>query len=109
MQENHPDCSGMAQHGLVLGPGGHVQPDPSESAKFAQSAKTPVNPIPHRNLTNLNLYAFLLEPQQSRNRASLRQWEHEWRLLREDQPDQSMRQSGVSVIRWTSGHSPSRQ
>ena len=49
------------------------------------------------------------EPPQSRNRASLRQWQHELKILREDQPDQSMRQSGpflqsgASVIRWTSG------
>ena len=69
----------------------------------------PFNQIPHKNLTNLNLYAWLLEPQQSWSRASLRQWQHELRLLREDQPDQSMRQSGpflqsgASVIRWTSG------
>ena len=34
----------------------------------------PFNQIPHRNLTNLNLHAWLLEPQQS-NRASLRQWQ----------------------------------
>ena len=42
--------------------------------------------------------------------VSLRQWEHEWRLLRESQPDQSMKksgpflQSGATAIRWTSGH-----
>ena len=47
---------------------------------------------------------------QSRSRASLRQWQQGLRLLKEDQPDQSMRQSGpflqngVSLIRWTSGH-----
>ena len=35
----------------------------------------PFNPIPHRNLTNLNLHAWLLEPQESRSRASLRQWQ----------------------------------
>ena len=70
----------------------------------------PFNQIPHRNLTNLNLHAWLLEPQQSRNRASLRQWQQKLRLLKEDQPDQSMRQSGpflqsgASLIRWTSGH-----
>ena len=70
----------------------------------------PFNQIPHRNLTNLNLHAWLLEPQQSRNRASLRQWRQELRLLKEDQPDQSMRQSGpflqsgASLIRWPSGH-----
>ena len=70
----------------------------------------PFNQIPHRNLTNLNLHAWLLEPQQSRNRVSLRQWQQELRLLKGDQPDQSMRQSGpflrsgTILIRWTSGH-----
>ena len=70
----------------------------------------PFNQILHRNLSNLNLHAWLLEPQQSRSRDSLRQWQHELRLLKEDQPDLSMRQSGpflqsgASVIRWTSGH-----
>ena len=54
----------------------------------------PFNQIPHRNLTSLNLHAWLLEPQQSRSRASLRQWQQELRLLKEDQPDQSMRQGG---------------
>ena len=39
MQENHSDCPRVAQHALVLGPGGHVQPDPSKSAQPAQ----PVN------------------------------------------------------------------
>ena len=54
----------------------------------------PFNQIPHRNLTNLNLHAWLLEPQQSRSRASLKQWQQGLRLLKEDQPDLSMRQSG---------------
>ena len=70
----------------------------------------PFNQIPHRNLTNLNLHARLLEAQQSRSRASLRQWQQELRLLKEDQSDQPMRQSGpflqsgASAIRPTSGH-----
>ena len=70
----------------------------------------PFNQVLHKNLSNLNLHAWLLEPQQSWSRASLRQWQHELRLLKEDQPDMSMRQSGpflqsgASVIRWTSGH-----
>ena len=54
----------------------------------------PFNQIPHRNLANLNLHAWLLEPRQLRSRASLRQWQLELRLLKQDQPDQSMRQSG---------------
>ena len=68
------------------------------------------NQIPHRNLTNLNLHKRLLEPQQSRNKVSLRQWQKELRLLKGD-PDQSMKQScpflqnSVALIRRTSGHS----
>ena len=27
VQENHSDCSGVAQHALVLGASDHVQPD----------------------------------------------------------------------------------
>ena len=72
----------------------------------------PFNQTPHRSLTNLNLHAWdwLLEPQLSRSRVSLRRWQQELRLLKEDQPDPSMRQSGpflqsgASQIRWTSGH-----
>ena len=62
----------------------------------------------HRNLTNLNLNAWLQEPRQSRSRASLAQWHHELRLLKEVQPEQSMRQNGpflsdgVKQVRWTS-------
>ena len=106
MQENHSDCSGVAQHALVLISTGHVQANPIEPAQPA----LPFNKIPHRNLSNLSLHAWLLEPQQSRSRAFLRQWQHDLRFLREDQPDLFIRQSGpflqsgASVIRWTSGH-----
>ena len=70
----------------------------------------PFNLTLHRNLSNLNLHAWVLEPQQSRSRDALRQWQHELRLLKEDQPDASVRQSGpflqsgASVIRWILGH-----
>ena len=40
MQENHSDCSGVAQHALVLGPSDHVQSDPTEPAFLAQSVNT---------------------------------------------------------------------
>ena len=90
MQENHSDCSGMAQHALVLRSGGYVQPNSTESTQSALPFDTAL--------------------QQSRSRASLRQWQQELRLLKGDQPDQSMRQSGpflqsgASLIRWTSWH-----
>ena len=37
MQEKHSDCPGVAKHALVLGSGGHVQPNPTESAQHAKS------------------------------------------------------------------------
>ena len=41
----------------------------------------PFNQTLYRNLSNLNLHAWLLEPQQSRTRDSLRQWQHKLRCL----------------------------
>ena len=69
----------------------------------------PFNKVHHRNLTSLNLQAWLLELRQSRSRGSLAQWRYELKLLKDVQPDQSMRQSGpfvlygVKQVRWTSG------
>ena len=62
------------------------------SAQHTNLVSQPFNQVLHRNLSNLNLQAWLLEPQQSRSKASLRQWQHELRLLKEDQSDLSMRQ-----------------
>ena len=42
MQDNHSDCSGLAQHALVLGPGSHVQSDTFKSAIPAQPADTAI-------------------------------------------------------------------
>ena len=112
MQENHCNCPGVAQHALVLGPGDMSSQIPLSLPNLPNLLTQPFNQSPHRNLTNLNLHAWLLEPQQSKSRASLKQWQQELRLLKGDQPDQSMRQSGpflqngASVIRWTSGHPP---
>ena len=38
IQENHSDCSGVAQHDLVLGSSGRVQPNPTEPAQSAHTA-----------------------------------------------------------------------
>ena len=110
LQQDNSDCPRVAQHALVLGSSGNVQSNPTVPSQHTKLSSQPFNQVLHRNLSNLNLHAWLLEPQQSRSRASLRQWQHELRLLKEDQPDLSMRQSGpflqsgASVIRWTSGH-----
>ena len=38
VQETHSDCPGVAKHALVLGPGDHVQPGPSQPAQPADTA-----------------------------------------------------------------------
>ena len=69
----------------------------------------PFNRVRHRDLTSLNLHALLLELRQSGSRGSLAQWRYKLRLLKDAQPEQSMRQSGpflldgVQQVRWTSG------
>ena len=46
VQETHSDCSGMAQHALVLGLSDHVQPGPSQPAQPAQAADTAIQSDP---------------------------------------------------------------
>ena len=95
MQENHSDCPGVAQHALVLGSGGHVQPNPTEPAQSDQPVNTDLQPDPSQNSDKSKSPCMApVEPQQSRSRVSQRQWQQELRLVKEDQPDQSMRQSG---------------
>ena len=101
IQENHSDCSGVAHHALVLDPVAMSSQIPLSLPNLPNLLTQPFNQIPHRNLTNLNLDARLLELQHSRSRASLRRWQQELRLLKRDQPDQAMRQSGplLQVVR----------
>ena len=69
----------------------------------------PFNGARHKDLTSLKLHAWLLEPRQLRSKGSLAQWQYKLRLLKDAQPEQSMRQSGpflldgVKQVRWTSG------
>ena len=111
VQQNHTDCTGMAQ--LMPWFWNLVEMSsqiPLYVPSIPNLVSQPFNQVLHRNLSNLNLHAWLLEPQQSRSRVSLRQWQHELRLLKEDQPDLSMKQSGpflqsgASIIRWISGY-----
>ena len=106
MQQNHTDCIGVAQHIWLWDLVAMPSQIPLCLSNLPNLLTQPFNQGLHRSLSNLNLHAWLLEPQQSRSRASLRQWQHELRLLKEDQPDPSMRQtgpflqSGALVIRW---------
>ena len=57
----------------------------------------PFNGLPHRNLSNLNLHAWLLEPLPFRNKGSLTKWQQELRLFRDSQPEPFINQSGLQV------------
>ena len=110
VQQNHSDRPRVAKHALVLDLVAMSSQIPLSLPKLPNLLTQPFSQTPHRNLTNLNLHAWLLEPQQSRSTVSLRRWQQELKLLKENQPDQSMKQngpflqSGASLIRWTSEH-----
>ena len=46
LQQDHSDCTRVAQHALVLGSSGNVQSDPSVSAQPAQSGVSTIQPDP---------------------------------------------------------------
>ena len=46
LQQNNSDCTRVAQHALVLGPGSNVKPDPSVSAQHAQPSVSAIQPGP---------------------------------------------------------------
>ena len=46
MQDNHSDCSRVAQHALILGSSGHVQPNPTGAAQPAQPVNTSLQSDP---------------------------------------------------------------
>ena len=69
----------------------------------------PFNGLLHRNLSNLNLHVWFLEPLSSGRKGSLLKWQKELKLLRDAQPELSICQSGPFLLngathmRWTSG------
>ena len=50
LQQDHSDCTRVAQHALVLGPSGDVQSDPSVSAQPAQSGIPTIQSDPAQEL-----------------------------------------------------------
>ena len=100
--QDNSNCSRLAQHALVLGPGQSVGSDPLQ----APTTKGPGD-------TTLQL-ASSPEPQQSEPtrlapRVSAIQWQQELKLLKDCQPEPFTNQSGpflsngVNQTRWTSG------
>ena len=54
----------------------------------------PLNGLLHKNLANLNLHVWLLEPRPFKSKGSLMKWQQELRLLREAQPEPFINRSG---------------
>ena len=46
LQQNNSDCSRVAQHALILGPGSNVKPDPTVPAQHTQSSVSAIQPGP---------------------------------------------------------------
>ena len=46
LQQNNSDCTRVAQHALVLGPGSNVKPDPTVSAQHTQPSVSTIQPGP---------------------------------------------------------------
>ena len=96
MQQNHSDCSRVAQHALVLGSSGHVQPNPTEPTHSAQPADAALQSDPSQK-SDKSIYpckaprASAIKEQGSQNRGS-------------SKGINQVSLSGASQIRWTSGH-----
>ena len=109
VQENHSHCTMVTQHALVLGSSGHVKTDrcvPTQSANSAIQSDFTQEFVKPKSTCLAPRTSVIREQGFSEAEAD------KLRLLKESQPDQSMRksgpslQSGSTVIRWTSGHSP---
>ena len=107
MQENHSDCSGLAQHALVLGSSGHVQLDPT---KPAQPAHTTIQSDSREE--SFKPKSTCVVPRAS---AIKEQGFSEAVAARIEAPQRGSTrsvyessgpslQSGASVLGWTSGH-----
>ena len=106
-------CPRVAQHGMVLGPSGNVQPNPIASASIAKPTDSALQSDPSQESDKpkspcMAPRATAIKEQGFSEAVATRIGNK--KLLREDQPDLSMRQSGpflqsgASQIRWTSGH-----
>ena len=111
MQKNHSNCSRVAQHALVQGSSGHVEPNPTEPALPAQSVHTTIqsdstqksvkpksicvapraSAIKEQGFSEA-VAARIEAPQRGSTRSI---YEAKWTIFS---------QSGASVIRWISGH-----
>ena len=56
LQKHYSDRSRVAQHALVLGPSGHVQPNPTKSARSSQLTNSALQSDPSQKSEALTLH-----------------------------------------------------
>ena len=78
LEQDHSDCTNMPWFWNPVAMSSQI---PLCLPNLPNLVSQPFNQTLHRNLSNLNLHAWL-EPQQSRRRGSLRQWQHDLGLLK---------------------------
>ena len=71
--------------------------DPFQAPSTKDLVTQPFDRFLHRDLRNLNLHAWLLEPLPFRNKGSLKKWQQELKLITDSQPEPFTNQWAVFV------------
>ena len=93
-QPDHHDSSRLARDALVLGPSTALNRDPTATPGVNNSPQTVPHYVFHNNPQHLNLHAWCLGMDNSKNKASLWRWQRELLHLRGHQQGPSTTQSG---------------
>ena len=105
---DHRDSPRLARDALVLGPSAALNRDPTTTPSVNDPTQTVHNYVFHNNPQQLNLHAWCLGADNSKNKASLWRWQRELLPLSGHQQGPSTGQSGpylkngAEKIRWIS-------
>ena len=105
---DHRHSPRLARDALVLGPRAALNRDPTATFSVTTLLKQSHNYVFHSNPQHLNLHAWCLGVDSSKNNASLWRWQRELLPLRGHQQGPSTSQSGpylrngAEKIRWIS-------
>ena len=105
---DHRNSPRLARDALVLGPSAALNRDPTSTPRSTTLLKQSHKYVFHNNPQQLNLHAWCLGADNSKNKASLWRWQRELLLLSGHQQGPSTSQSGpylkngAEKIRWIS-------
>ena len=105
---DHRDSPRLARDALVLGPSAALNRDPTTTPSVNDPSQTVPHYVFHNNPQQLNLHAWCLGADNSKNKASLWRWQRELLPLSGHQQGPSTGQSGpylkngAEKIRWIS-------